>query len=1148
MGGSAEFNRLRGEIGRVGSIIAGVADFKQNSDIARIRRLLPELLSHRAYRQIIWQNEKPKSAKQLITGGIPCFCSFETEVEWAAHSLMAQAPTLRQFVAARARCERLYLLGDTATLLEELDAIEAEFGLSLWLIESRINALQLQSGLAAQKEYASGLSSDQSIYVLARYLISWLSFRSEENISAGEFKRLVDDAIPEDIQIYGFVQAALGTARALDASIAALALAHSDRLPPIDRYRFFLIIVQAALAYDTALSLEAVTPTICLLASRVDDPQLHRLVSVLGYEPEGHAPSLANILDDYAEGNYAAVVSAAEKRIVGHACVDALLIAVRAEALCGRRYAIPNLCADTPLAKICADLVDMSFSGEGAAEAETRLAKTQVSNSSAGWSSSIDLFLQRQRHDERIRSPLADQGFAALRTPTNNPYLAYSMTPARAEAYLEKSFPKDSQGAAWRSVKVLTDQNETQAISWGTNERNKRLDAIRHLRRDELGNAVKVLEHGNEIADGSVDWLEAQLLAAEALLRAGDLERACDVCIRLILKSAYLARRLPLRALVDALATWDDKADRSDRVLGTLSVILLLEMYGRHVATDREDLKSDAFIDYLAREGKNRPSEIEFDPADPNPERILYFYRFLCVPDTLDQCYALTSTREVEDERARIIVRCGELYAVTDRAAPTELQDELQQIRTQQVIRDTSFELDQSKIFVDIEGIQASLGSTMRENWHRYRLLGMQQLAGSIDEIVKTLEAALGKKLAVVSAAPPVTERNILFRRMFREISDQFSTSKLFGLDANLSTNVRHGYILRELRGPFVAAYLVTNLINEESGYRPNRHWLDRFDVRSDDNIEEFSRCLDAFSTAVDTEIERLTRKKIKIFSEANPDGLFAFAVDPIAFQIFQSHVDEVETYDEFLRIAFELLWSVTQIGLNKVQTCLRSESQAIFNAALSELSEEADRHLSRENASAIKQAISLARPEVAAAIERVANWFTLSTSREYQDYPLRIAFDVGVATVASYFSEVNFCVDLDGADEIIMAGWTLPWIPRLFMLLIENAGIHSGISEGDLVITGSASLKEGVLEISISNQLAASVDRLELGATVARLNADFGSKTAEDFVQTERGSGYPKLWKILRHDLRRDYAIEVSVTSDGYQVDIMMNKEGIVR
>ena len=1126
--------------------MTGLAAFKLTEDVARFRRLMPHALAHRVYRQLIWPNEVPKSAGDLWRGGIPVQSSFEAELEWTVQSLLVQSVKIAEFLQFKQTCERLYLMSESERLLGLLDEIEKKFGISLWLIEAKINAIQAASGLVAQREYASSILRDSSVPTIARYLVSWFSFRSEENLSAQEFERLVDSSISNKSQVYNLVRIVLGLQQSVESEHAAQAIAHIDGLTPVDRYFYLISIIQAVISLedstDQAIILNAIKP----LSGRIPDTQLLRLVSVLSGIERKEKHRLIPALDAYCEGDYETAIIKATNLAREEASVDALIIAVRVEAVNNNYFEFSESPASL-FGRIAADLSAVTAASDAASEAEARLAKIRTSSPNASWASSIDLFLRRQRRDERIHQPTPQQTFAALRATEENPFLAYCMPGSLGPAYLVSTFSQHTSSPALREAQSLSN-DAGRAPAEVSDARAARIGAISALRAGDQDRAEHLLQDFLTHEASSIEKLEANLMLVEVLLRKRQLEEACGVSVNLILESAYLARRLPLERIVTALAEWDQDAERSDRVLGRLSIVLLIYLYGRYIAADFEELGNDAFLDFLDREGVEKPSDLDAARFS-NDNWLVYFFHHASAPDALDQCFALRSTRDVEDERARIIVRCVDMYAETQKPGPPTLQDELQQIRTKQVIRDTSFKLDQSKIFVDVDGIQSSLGTAMRENWNRYRLIGLQQgTEGGLNELVKGLEDALGRKLALVSVSLPITERNKLFERMFREIRDQFATSKLFGLDANLSTNVRHGYILRELRGPFVAASLVTNLISTESGYRPNKYWLDRMFSDGSDSRQEFQEVLDRFSARVDEEIERLTRRRIRIFSDANPDGLFNFAVSDIDLQLLQSRVEGIETYEEFLKSTFEVLWVITDLGLNRVKQCLHNETLLTFNTALDELQGEADCLLTSEQSSAFEQAISLVRPEVSAAVERVSSWFALSTSHEYQDYPLQIAFDVGLATVTSYFSHLDIQASIRGAKEIMMAGWTLPSFARLFLLLMENAALHAGIAEGKLVVDAAASINSDFLEITISNQLADSIDRNDLELTIQGLNKNFGSEAAENSVGTERGSGYPKIWKILRHDLRRDYAIDVKLSDDSeFRVDIYLNKDKVV-
>ncbi|MES3044945.1 hypothetical protein [Sphingomonas faeni] len=1144
---SPDFSRLRAEVARRGNVLTGIAAFKLSADIARFRRLLPEALQTPLFRQIVWANEHPKSPGEIWRSGIPVLASFSVELEWTVQALSFQADRITRFLAKKRKCEELYLLSKTNELLIELNSIEAEFGHSLWLIEARINAIQLESGFNAQRDYAATILRDKSVSELIRYIVSWLSFRSEENLSAQEFEQLANDSIPSKVEIYGLVRIALGIERIQDSDAAGKAIAYIDRLPPIDRYLFLVSIVQAVVASGELKAHDSIRESISLLSSKIPDPLLRRLVVVLGGAQDTAPSQLLPTLNAYVDGRYDEAKAEAVKLIATDASVDALIMAVRIEALRNRRFDFPGE-DQSVLARISSDLVEVTLAGREASDAEARMAKLRTLSPTSSWASSLELFLLRQRNDERVFGPTPSQIFSALRADGENPFLAYSFPGKLGTQYLNGIFDSGPVAPAVLQVRSLTSGGETDFSTKQAKGRDRRLQALHALKGGRTSVAVAVLQQQPDDEAAPLETLETDLLLAESLLANNNLVESCSVSVSLILQSPYLARRLPLKRLVSALAQWDKVSERSIRVLGELPVVLLLHLYSKYLADDKDDLANDAFLDLLERQGVEKPSEI-LDNQAMSVEWSIFFLQHVCVPDTLDQCFSLRSTRDVEDERAKIIVRCGDLYADRQRSAPTELQDELQQIRTKQVIRETSLKLDQSKIFVDVDGIQASLGNVMRESWNRYRLLGLQQEADAeMSGLLRNLEDAMGRKIAIVSASLPITERNKLFGRMFREIRDQFASSKFFGLDANLSTNVRHGYILRELRGPFVASSLVTNLISSESGYRPNTHWLDRlFEAEADDGRSEFQDSLDRFSGEIDAEIERLTRKRIRINSDTNADGLFVFAVGDIDIQLLQKRLETVESYEDFLKICFEVLWAVAQLGLNRVKQCLHNETLLTFNNALDDLQDQAEDTLNHDQASLIKQAISLVRPEVDASIERVSSWFALSTSHEYQDYPLQIAFDVGLATVTSYFSHLTIDASIEGARDVIMAGWTLPSFARLFLLLMENAALHSGVAEGLLVIRAKASTSTTLLELTVANQLSSSIDIDAIGSTVRKLNADFGGEAAQDSVGTERGSGYPKLWKILRHDLRRDHDIDVNVIDDSlFKVDVVLNREGV--
>src|SRR6266478_2505306 len=75
------------------------------------------------------------------------------ELLWTAELLGQERARLTEFAALRDSFERAVLTDDLSECAVLLDAIEARFGVSLWLLSRRIHVLQLSGGLEAQKQY-----------------------------------------------------------------------------------------------------------------------------------------------------------------------------------------------------------------------------------------------------------------------------------------------------------------------------------------------------------------------------------------------------------------------------------------------------------------------------------------------------------------------------------------------------------------------------------------------------------------------------------------------------------------------------------------------------------------------------------------------------------------------------------------------------------------------------------------------------------------------------------------------------------------------------------------------------------------------------------------------------------------------------------
>ncbi|MDN4988385.1 hypothetical protein QY049_35045 [Bradyrhizobium sp. WYCCWR 13022] len=164
-GPNQELNRARAQITAAGGIHKGLARYKHTADIGEMRRILPLLVDHPAYRGVFWPDPMPRSYSRLGAGGIPALAGFERELIWCVQTLLPYARLISDFIAEKRRFEEALLRGDQENVWRLLEEIERRFGVSLWLAEANINALQTFKGIAPARTALRGLMEDEDIGV-----------------------------------------------------------------------------------------------------------------------------------------------------------------------------------------------------------------------------------------------------------------------------------------------------------------------------------------------------------------------------------------------------------------------------------------------------------------------------------------------------------------------------------------------------------------------------------------------------------------------------------------------------------------------------------------------------------------------------------------------------------------------------------------------------------------------------------------------------------------------------------------------------------------------------------------------------------------------------------------------------------------------
>jgi hypothetical protein len=127
------------------------------------------------------------------------------------------------------------------------------------------------------------------------------------------------------------------------------------------------------------------------------------------------------------------------------------------------------------------------------------------------------------------------------------------------------------------------------------------------------------------------------------------------------------------------------------------------------------------------------------------------------------------------------------------------------------------------------------------------------------------------------------------------------------------------------------------------------------------------------------------------------------------------------------------------------------------------------------------------------------------------------------------------------------LKGSSLPIFARLFFLLLDNAAFHGASNRTELGLSVSIELDDGALLLEVRNDLPHDQDYEKLDARISGINEDYGHEKAAELLGEEGGSGYPKIWKLLNFDLRRDHDLNVFREEADFVVQLVIDPRGLL-
>jgi hypothetical protein len=1062
-----------------------------------------------------------------------------SELQWTCTTIAVHSDKIEKFIRLRNEFETAILTSDLPLANEIIDSTEAALGVSIWLAEARMLTAELSIGLTANRKVLSAIHQ-AGADPIALFIAQFGSMRADVGVSPAAYAAHVMLCTKEVSRIAGesfanftTFRSKLFLARNTSKNDLADILCHEARFPLVDRYVGVLRIIDHiahADWFDTAApELETVASLLTIRGDRKLD-----IVRFCHGNPDSIAidtesKSVLPILHSYTIGQQTdAAIAAGE---VGKQYPHLLEL----YEILSKTGSPPGvLKSKSSSSKLTASLATsmskmLSLSGTDA-KAKQGLEKIALQLAGTRFGSSLEAFCV-EHSAEGIPS-----GGTPLRLYNSGCYTPRMSSAiqdiGKSRRLLNLLVADDPENAATRLFLDISESVASGKIVPLSPKlpdvRFERYMGLMYARLGLYNRAVPHYQRAFHMAQSETTKAECLIALLSAYVGAGMVAEAAYLVVDNAIAQRNPFTTLHLQKVFDALEAHPDASLTRDPALP-----ILAHLYYQSVPTARE--AEHVFIrldDLLIAHGVDRPSELEPIVTKFDEQRIVYLLRHVCVPPYLDSSVTYESTEDLENERIFIC----RLLSRIDSPNASAYSEEVSQLAKRAIIRGMVRQVDSSKIYVDGHGIRQSLGPKHREAYDQYR-----RMMGLHADLRRLLLLSNDSNVLVFVDAGLAA-----FQSLFAELARLFLSSNEYGLDSYLSVRIRHGTLSGQLRTPFERHKLITRR-DKEGEYSSNLNWLDMFEETYGASAAGvIDRGLKLFSAEIDATIDTIKDQWIHIESEAKPDAMFRYEYDDKEWVDLRIRFEAAATYEEFIDLCFDELWEKTRANLANVRTAVRGEAIPKLTDSLNRLLQVVEDASPMPVPHWFRDAIAACRTEVQREGDIVAEWFTTSAESVAPDFELAVGIDTTVEVLKQTFAVTNLGLEQFVTTVPRVRGEFFRQVVDVLYILLENIVKHGSNDTSNPVIR--ADVQGDFLVIEVSNALRPEADSIGLRADIPELEARVNRYQAEHNVRREGKSGYYKLGKILKHDLKRRLAhIRIVITEeDRFELVLYMELEGL--
>lgn len=1110
-------NKLRG----TDAPLRTLSEIRENASVHSYSDIAEWIRSHPYFRDVWIRSEFPKSVAQLEPGPLLMPLDAAREFRWAGARLIPHANKLNQFVSLTKAFDRYFLSGANAEAADTLNLLEATLGQSQWLTKTRIALLQLTSGLDSHKRYVSSLLREipQGVFPFITYFVS---VRNEPAVSPQRFQsQFKTELTKRDLSpaMEGYIRMHVLPMNHLSESQIGQILHFATTSAIVDLYETFLTMSYYAVEGRMLHLYFAIEPVLLRLQQEVKDPRLSLLKLEITRPLESEEPLQApavSALEHFLRGDMNEAQAEVDRLLQESPdCFDLWEVAARSAAVSGVQS--PGT-SETFRAGLVQRMKSVIIKSRTINEDINELIKVCLNFNHCGWTASVLNLITAEVSPFSVRSAHNRIYRAALNNRYISPTRVHELERPLQEKYLGLLRSSGTTGLIAGYMNASVGVTDAESLRQLSREEGLVLEAEAALRTANIKECLKVAYD----LDGSpIPYYQhkAKRLIAHSLLELDELDSCLEFICETFMRDHNLHFVLPIEETIETIEE-AVKQKRRKRAGASIAMPILYDMYSRYIGHKYDAERSYAYEDFLNCNGMQRPSELNQSTENWPRDRVVYYLRYLCVEPVMHRSITFSRSKEISEERVRVCRLLMEVDNQNIEFYQTEIRDTLQQLMIQKRIR----QVEQSKIYVDIEGLRAAVTKKLSESFNRYVAFQKEGLDKSLLVVQKVLDelTARGQQKLIIFRVPD-NEMQDIFTHLLTDLRDEFISSPEYGLDKYLSVRIRHGTFSGELRKPLETHNLITQRDHNSGQYRPNEYWKDRLGIEDYDPTRSIvDERFASFSQQVDDYIKYMLSNWVQIKKEPSDIGLLDFSLSELFMSRMASWIRPETTFEQFLEFLFEEFNVLLEASLADIRARIESEAKVKVNGMLMALQNGFESyHFASLDITDLSNNIRAAGTEMQTAFNRVGDWFKLSKTESNEPFFVEDAIEISRGTLSTSYRDLNVVINtVTRAERFDIPGRYLTNFVDIFINIFQNMLRHSGIHSltGSVTITYNPSLLTLRVENPIAHGLALPATRTQLRNTK---NAMQEAGRGQRFIATEGGTGLYKIWRILFNDFK---------------------------